>query len=114
MRIDADGDHDTVCRAESARHSRSLPVSFKKSAESRRYGIHPGRKQRMSTLVLKMRGALCFPTPDGLPLFGQLNLSGVVIDGPKPIATLARRPGHHSAEVVDRMWRALDRAFPVA
>ena len=59
-------------------------------------------------------GALCFPTPDGLPLFGQPNIAGVIIDGPKPIAKLARRPGSHSAEAVDRIWRALDRAFPAA
>jgi hypothetical protein len=46
---------------------------------------------------LDVRGALCFPDPVGLPL-RQLSVRGIVIDGPKPIAKLARRAGPLSAD----------------
>ena len=47
-------------------------------------------------------GALCFPNPDGLPL-RQLTVRGIVIDGPKPIAKLARRAGPLSADQADQV-----------
>src|SRR5947209_14898995 len=34
---------------------------------------------------IDVRGALCFPNPDGLPIFGQLTVREIVIDGPKPV-----------------------------
>lgn len=63
---------------------------------------------------LDVRGALCFPQPDGLPLLGQLSVSEVVVDGPKGVARLAARPGDAPLERVDTVWRVLDEAFPVA
>jgi Nuclease-related domain len=61
---------------------------------------------------IAVRGALCFPNPDGLPLFNQLRVRGVVIDGPKPIAKLARRPGPLKADTIDNLWQILGTAFP--
>ncbi|MGA8717286.1 MAG: nuclease-related domain-containing protein [Solirubrobacteraceae bacterium] len=62
---------------------------------------------------LDIRGALCFPDPYGLPL-RQLRVRGIVIDGPKPIAKLARRPGPLSADQVDRLAHQLAAVFAAA
>ena len=62
---------------------------------------------------LDIRGALCFPDPDGLPL-RQLSVRGIVIDGPKPIAKLARRAGPLSADQVDQLAHQLAALFAVA
>lgn len=62
---------------------------------------------------LDVRGALCFPDPDGLPL-RQLSVRGVVIDGPKPIAKLARRAGPFSADQVDQLAHQLAALFAAA
>ena len=62
---------------------------------------------------LDTRGALCFPDPDGLPL-RQLSVRGIVIDGPKPIAKLARRAGPLSADQVDQLARRLAAVFAAA
>jgi len=64
--------------------------------------------------ALEVRGALCFPSVDGLPLFGQLTVRDVVIDGPKPVARLAARPGALGEEDVERIWRILGLHFPPA
>jgi hypothetical protein len=61
-----------------------------------------------------IRGALCFPNVDGLPLFRQLAVGDVVIDGPKPIAKLAGRIGPLRPDVVERLWDNLGRRFPPA
>lgn len=63
---------------------------------------------------VEVRGALCFPNPDGLPLLGQLRVRDVVIDGPKPIAKLARRPGPLNADTINNIWRILGTTFPEA
>jgi hypothetical protein len=63
---------------------------------------------------IDVRGALCFPDVDGLPLFGQLKVRGVVIDGPKRVARLARRPGQLDLDTVERLWRQLADSFPKA
>ena len=62
---------------------------------------------------LDVRGALCFPHPAGLPL-RQLSVRGIVIAGPKPIATLARRGGPLTAAQVDQITHQLATLFPVA
>lgn len=64
--------------------------------------------------AVEVRGALCFPNVDGLPLFSHLSVHNVVIDGPKPIAKLARRPGSLTSERVEQLWQQLGRAFPPA
>jgi nuclease-like protein len=63
---------------------------------------------------IDVRGALCFPSVDGLPLLGQLSVRGIIVDGPKPVATLARRPGRLGPEAVERIWRHLAHSFPQA
>lgn len=63
---------------------------------------------------IDVRGALCFPDPDGLPLLRQLVVRDTVIDGPKPVAKLAARPGPLGAGTVDRLFRALGASFPPA
>jgi hypothetical protein len=63
---------------------------------------------------LDVRGALCFVDPNGLPLFSSMRFREVLIDGPKRVAKLARRPGELDAEGAERVWRHLDRCFPRA
>jgi Nuclease-related domain len=60
-----------------------------------------------------VRGALCFPDPDGLPI-RQLSVRGIVIDGPKPVAKLARRAGPLSADHVDQLAHQLATLFAEA
>jgi hypothetical protein len=69
---------------------------------------------RSRTDDINIRGALCFPEPAGLPLFGQLSVRGIMIDGPKPVAKLARRPGQLSPEAIESIWRDLARSLPQA
>lgn len=61
-----------------------------------------------------IRGAMCFPNTDGLPLFRQLMVRDIVIDGPKPVARLAARPGPLQPEDIVRIWQVLARQFPPA
>lgn len=63
---------------------------------------------------IDVRAALCFPNVDGLPLFRQLTVRDVAIDGPKPVARLAARPGLLPADEVDRIWQVLALRFPPA
>lgn len=63
---------------------------------------------------VEIRGALCFPNVDGLPLVRQLVVRDVPIDGPKPIAKSAGRPGPLCPDAIDRIWRALGLQFPPA
>ena len=63
---------------------------------------------------IEIRGALCFPNVDGLPLVRQLTVRDIVIDGPKPVAKLAGRAGPLGAVDVERIWHELGRLFPPA
>jgi hypothetical protein len=63
---------------------------------------------------VEVRGALCFPGVRGLPLFSRLAVQNVVVDGPKPIAKLARRPGPLGEVEIEQLWERLGRAFPCA
>lgn len=63
---------------------------------------------------VELRGAMCFPNVDGLPLFRQLSPRDIIIDGPKPVSKLAARAGSLRAEDIDRVWRALAHRFPPA
>jgi hypothetical protein len=49
---------------------------------------------------LDVRGALCFPDVNGLPVFSTLRLRNVMIDGPKRVAKLARWPGPPTPEAL--------------
>jgi hypothetical protein len=57
---------------------------------------------------------LSAPDPDGLPLFGQLKVRGVVIDGPKAGRQARAATCPMSADALDGSCRALDHAFPHA
>jgi hypothetical protein len=61
-----------------------------------------------------IRGALCFPNVDGLPLLQQLTVRDIVIDGPKPIAKVAGRSGPLGPDVIKALWEDLGRQFPPA
>jgi Nuclease-related domain len=63
---------------------------------------------------IEVRGALCFPHIDGFPSLGQLSVREIIIDGPKPVAKLARRPGPLHLETIDRIWSHLGHSFPEA
>jgi hypothetical protein len=63
---------------------------------------------------VEIRGALCFPNADGLPMFRQLSVRDVILDGPKPVSRLAARPGPLSPQAVERLWHLLGRRFPPA
>jgi len=67
-------------------------------------------------LEVDIRGALCYPNINGLPLFGQLTARQrtIAIDNPRGIAKLARRNGPLDHELVDEIARQLDRALPPA
>jgi hypothetical protein len=63
---------------------------------------------------VEVRGAVCFPNVDGLPLFSHLSVRDIAIDGPKSIAKLARRPGALTSDRIEQLWQRLGRAFPPA
>jgi hypothetical protein len=63
---------------------------------------------------VEVRGALCFANVDGLPLLGHPSLHGVLIDGARAAAKLARRPGPLSVERVEQLWALIGKAFPPA
>ena len=42
---------------------------------------------------IDVRGALCFPNVQGLPVLAELSVRGVLVSGPRPVAKLARRAG---------------------
>lgn len=69
---------------------------------------------RNSAQDVEVRGALCFPSPDGLPLFKKLTIRNIVIDGTKPVAKVARRAGPLDHDRVEKVWRQLAAAFPPA
>lgn len=60
---------------------------------------------------IDIRGALCFPHVDGLPLLGQLTVRDIVIDGPKPVAKLAARTRNMPDEMVSQLWSELSVTF---
>jgi hypothetical protein len=61
-----------------------------------------------------VRGALCMTELDGLPLLGSLSVRGILIDGPKRAAALAKRRGELSTDTVTEIWRSLAASFPNA
>ena len=63
---------------------------------------------------IDVRGALCFPNVDGLPLFGQIEIRRIIVNGPKPVARLAARAGTLEQAVVERVVGHLAQALPPA
>jgi hypothetical protein len=44
----------------------------------------------------------------------HLSVREIVVDGPKPVAKLARRPGPLDVAAIERVWTHLGRTFPPA
>ncbi len=66
-------------------------------------------------LDVDVRAALCFPRVGGLPLLpGRRRVRDVLIDGPKPVARLACRPGLLEPAQIELIRDHLGRAFPPA
>jgi hypothetical protein len=63
---------------------------------------------------IDVRGALCIPDVNGLPLFRTLSVRSIIVDGPKPVAKLARRPGQLSSDATDQIFRHLAAILPPA
>lgn len=63
---------------------------------------------------MDVRGALCLANVDGLPLIGHPSLRGIMIDGAKTAARLARRPGALSADCIEHLWVLIGKAFTPA
>jgi nuclease-like protein len=59
-------------------------------------------------------GALCWMEVSGLPLFGRLEIHGVLVAGPRRVAKLAGRPGVLTAAGVDALAADVARRFPSA
>lgn len=55
-----------------------------------------------------------FPNVDRLPPFGQIEIRGIMVNGPKPVARLAVRPGTLAQTVVERVLGHLAEALPPA
>lgn len=65
-------------------------------------------------LLVDVRGALCFPNVDGLPILSELSVRGVMVSGPRAVAKLARRAGPYDVETIDAIWSHLGGSFPPA
>jgi hypothetical protein len=63
---------------------------------------------------VEVRCALCFADTGGLPLLRRLELDGVIVDGAKRVAMLARRPGSLREAEVQRVRQALALTLPAA
>ncbi len=63
---------------------------------------------------IDVRGALCFPNVDGLPLFGQIEIRGIIVNGPQRVARLAARAGGLEQALVERVIGHLAQALPPA
>jgi hypothetical protein len=64
--------------------------------------------------AVEVRCALCFADTNGLPFLRRLELDGVIVDGSKRVAKLARRPGSLREAEVQRVLQALAVALPPA
>lgn len=64
--------------------------------------------------AVEVRCALCFADAGGFPVLRRLELDGVIVDGPKRVAKLARRPGSLRETEVQRVLQALADALPAA
>ncbi|HEX5309171.1 MAG TPA: nuclease-related domain-containing protein [Solirubrobacteraceae bacterium] len=67
-----------------------------------------------SGIVADVRSALCFADASRLPLFARLELEDVLIDGPRRVAKLARRPGPLDDKQVREIVRLLVTSLPAA
>jgi hypothetical protein len=64
-------------------------------------------------LSVDVRGTLCFTVAEGLP-WGRQWMDGILVDGPRRVARLARRRGRLDDTGVELVARAVADAFPPA
>lgn len=69
---------------------------------------------RLSDHPLDIRGALCFASPDGLPLLKSLSVRDVLVDGTRATAKLADRPGSLGSHEIAVLHQRLAAALPAA
>jgi len=63
---------------------------------------------------IDVTGALCCPNVQGLALLGRIEVRGILVDGPKPVARLTARPGSLDPGAIEEIWVHLARWFPPA
>jgi hypothetical protein len=68
-----------------------------------------GLVERLSPQSIDVPGAPCFVDLDGLPLIVSQSVRGVLVDGTRAVATLARRPGPLSEEEIATLSERLAR-----
>ena len=64
--------------------------------------------------AVDVRAALCFVDTAGLPLLGRLTPRGILVDGPRGVARLAKRPGPSHATATRAIVALLESTFPPA
>ena len=69
---------------------------------------------RADQAEIEIRGALCFANVDGLPLLRNQTMRGILVDGSRAAAQLARRPGRTDTETIEQLWRRLGSVVPPA
>jgi hypothetical protein len=69
---------------------------------------------RVAADGIDVRAALCFVETAGLPLLRQLRARGILIDGPRGVARLAKRRGPFDTAAIDELVAKLDLWFPRA
>jgi hypothetical protein len=70
--------------------------------------------RELALAPIRVCGALCFADGEGLPLLAQLSVRGIVIEAPRHVAKLARRPGPLTPALIESIWEYLARRFPPA
>lgn len=88
-------------------------TSLAKSVERQMEAVRRVLDQPADASV-EIRGALCFADVNGLPLLRRQMVSDVMVDGPKPVARLARRDGALTSQRVEALWLRLARLLPPA
>ncbi|MGA9860105.1 MAG: hypothetical protein WBQ18_19725 [Solirubrobacteraceae bacterium] len=63
---------------------------------------------------IDIRGALCLADPEGLPLLRTQSVRGIIVDGPRWAAKLARRAGSVKDEQITVLYERLIAALPAA
>lgn len=63
---------------------------------------------------IDVRAALCFVDVGGLPLLRRMSPRGILIDGPRGVARLAKRRGPLDTATIHELTELLDRRFPPA
>jgi hypothetical protein len=69
---------------------------------------------RLALDPIDVRGALCFPYTDGLPLLSHPTVRDITIDAPGHVAKLASRSGTLTPQTTERICTQLARILPTA